>query len=167
MYPTVDAFLQHWATETMLTQRVLDGLSDASLEQAVAPGHRTLGRLAWHIAQTIPEMLNHTGLGVTGVDEFAPVPASAAVIASGYAAAAASAAARVQAEWTDASLGEEHAMYGERWTRATILAVLVLHQVHHRGQLTVLMRQAGLTVPGVYGPAAEEWAGIGMEPPVV
>jgi uncharacterized damage-inducible protein DinB len=32
------------------------------------------------------------------------------------------------------------------------------HQAHHRGQMTVLMRQAGLTVPGVYGPAREERA---------
>ena len=31
--------------------------------------------------------------------------------------------------------------------------------------MTVLMRQAGLTVPGVYGPAKEEWAVAGMEAP--
>ena len=31
--------------------------------------------------------------------------------------------------------------------------------------MTVLMRQAGLTVPGVYGPAKEEWATAGMEAP--
>jgi uncharacterized damage-inducible protein DinB len=28
--------------------------------------------------------------------------------------------------------------------------------------MTVLMRQAGLTVPGCYGPAAEEWATMGI-----
>jgi len=33
--------------------------------------------------------------------------------------------------------------------------------------MTVLMRQAGLRVPGVYGPAHEDWAGMGMEPPEV
>ena len=31
------------------------------------------------------------------------------------------------------------------------------HHGTHDGP-TVLMRQAGLTVPGVYGPAREEWA---------
>ena len=31
--------------------------------------------------------------------------------------------------------------------------------------MTVLMRQAGLKVPGVYGPAREEWAEFGMQPP--
>ena len=45
------------------------------------------------------------------------------------------------------------------------LMTLINHQNHHRGQMTVLMRQAGLTVPGVYGPAKEEWAAAGMEAP--
>jgi uncharacterized damage-inducible protein DinB len=53
-------------------------------------------------------------------------------------------------------------MYGEMWTRGRTLQVLVLHQTHHRGQMTVLMRQAGLAVPGCYGPAAEEWERMGM-----
>jgi hypothetical protein len=28
--------------------------------------------------------------------------------------------------------------------------------------MTVLMRQAGLKVPGFYGPAQEEWSAMGM-----
>jgi hypothetical protein len=31
----------------------------------------------------------------------------------------------------------------------------------------VLMRQAGVRVPGVYGPAREEWPEYGMQPPAV
>lgn len=31
--------------------------------------------------------------------------------------------------------------------------------------MTVLMRQAGLTVPGIYGLSKEEWANLGMEAP--
>lgn len=39
-------------------------------------------------------------------------------------------------------------------------------ETHHLGQMTVLMRQAGLNVPGVYGPSKEEWTAYGMpEPP--
>ena len=53
-------------------------------------------------------------------------------------------------------------MYGEKWTRAFTLGALIGHQCHHRGQVTVLMRQAGLKVPGIYGPAQEEWAVYGM-----
>ena len=53
-------------------------------------------------------------------------------------------------------------MYGETWKRGRTLGALVNHQIHHRGQMTVLMRQAGLEVPGVYGPAKEEWGAYGM-----
>ena len=53
-------------------------------------------------------------------------------------------------------------MYGQTWPRGQALWGLIAHEVHHRGQMTVLMRQAGIVVPGVYGPAREEWATYGM-----
>ena len=53
-------------------------------------------------------------------------------------------------------------MYGESWSRGAVLMSLIVHQAHHRGQMTVLMRQAGLRVPGVYGPAKEDWAAMNL-----
>jgi uncharacterized damage-inducible protein DinB len=73
----------------------------------------------------------------------------------------------VKASWSDATLDQEDDMYGETWKRGTTLTSLVLHQVHHRGQLTVLMRQAGLELPGIYGPARQEWVAYGMKPPEI
>ena len=58
-------------------------------------------------------------------------------------------------------------MYGMKWARGLTLQMLIVHQAHHRGQMTVLMRHAGLAVPGVYGPAREEWATHGMTAPEV
>jgi uncharacterized damage-inducible protein DinB len=69
--------------------------------------------------------------------------------------------------WNDESLQQTDDMYGEKWKRGVTLTVLISHQAHHRGQMTVLMRQAGLKVPGVYGPAREEWAGMGMKAPEI
>jgi uncharacterized damage-inducible protein DinB len=54
---------------------------------------------------------------------------------------------------------------GQKKPNGTLLMFLLQHQNHHRGQMTVLMRQAGLTVPGIYGPSKEEWANFGMIPP--
>jgi uncharacterized damage-inducible protein DinB len=45
-------------------------------------------------------------------------------------------------------------------TIAAAFQGLVRHLIHHRGQLIVLMREAGLIVPGVYGPSREETAAI-------
>ena len=70
----------------------------------------------------------------------------------------------VRAGWTDAQLTDTIPMYGEMWTKAGVLGALISHQCHHRGQMTVLMRQAGLRVPGIYGPSREEWGAFGAEP---
>jgi uncharacterized damage-inducible protein DinB len=133
----------------------------------VAPGHRTLGRIAWHLAQTIVEMMAKTGVHVSGLGEHDPVPGTAHEIATAYRTAAASLAERLRTEWTDDTLAEADEMYGERWSRGRTLDALLFHQAHHRGQLTVLMRQAGLQVPGVYGPSRDEWGEFGMTPPDV
>ena len=167
MYSSISEFLGQWQYESAGTQKLFDALTDASLAQAVTPEGRTIGRLAWHIAQTIPEMMARTGLRVTGAGEHDPVPSTAAAIAGGYRDAAASLVQQISSQWTDATLAESDDMYGERWTRAQTLGALVAHQTHHRGQLTVLMRQAGLPVAGIYGPAREEWARMGLEPPPV
>lgn len=167
MITSLSAFEALWTVETQGTQKLFDVLTDASLSQSVAPGMRTIGRLAWHLTTTIPEMMGRTGLKVDGADEHAPVPASAKAIADGYRRAAASLVERIRANWTDASLAIEDKMYGESWSRGLTLQILILHQTHHRGQLTVLMRQAGLKVPGLYGPAMEEWSAYGAPTPAI
>jgi uncharacterized damage-inducible protein DinB len=73
----------------------------------------------------------------------------------------------VRTHLTDDDLARMVPMYGESWSLGQVLLALVVHEIHHRGQMTVLMRQAGLVVPGVYGPAREEWASLGMQPPAV
>lgn len=167
MIRSLAAFEAIWTVEAQGTQKLLDALTDASLAQSVAPGLRTIGRLAWHITTTVPEMMGLTGLNVEGADAHAPVPPSAKVIADSYRRAAASLAEQIRAHWTDASLAQTDAMYGEQWARGLTLQILILHQTHHRGQLTVLMRQAGLKVPGLYGPAMEEWAAYGAPAPAI
>jgi uncharacterized damage-inducible protein DinB len=159
-------FEKTWSQESEATLKVLRALTDASLQQAVAPSDRTLGRMAWHLAQTIGEMLARTGLAIAGPPEHAPVPARATEIVAAYETAARSLQEQL-AKWDDAALLAEDDMYGERWPRGVTLFALVAHQAHHRGQMTVLMRQAGLAVPGVYGPAREEWAAFGMPAPAV
>ncbi len=160
-------FEADWARESESTLSILRALTDASLKQAVTPQDRTLGRMAWHLVLTIPEMMGRTGLPVGGPPEEAPVPASAATIADAYAGASASLLANVKRSWTDSSLEIEDDMYGQKWSRGLTLTVLIRHQIHHRAQMTVLMRQAGLRVPGVYGPAREEWGSMGAPPPAV
>ena len=162
MLRTIEDFEMRWAGERESSLKVMRALTDTSLGQMVAPGGRSLGRIAWHIVQTLGEMGGHAGLKIEGIDEKTPQPAHAGSIADAYAANAEALARVVKASWNDADLPGEIDMYGEKWTRGQALAALIAHEVHHRGQMTVLMRQAGIAVPGVYGPAKEEWAAYGM-----
>jgi uncharacterized damage-inducible protein DinB len=167
MYRRADDFLAHYRQLSESTQKVLDALTDASLGQAVADGHRTLGRIGWHLAQTVPEMMGKTGLRPAGPAEDAPVPPTASAIADGYRTASRSLLEQVAAHWTDDTLDMEDDLYGTKWKRGFTLTALVEHEVHHVGQMTVLMRQAGLRPPGIYGPAQEDWSKMNMAPPAI
>jgi uncharacterized damage-inducible protein DinB len=163
MFRRIDDFAAEWKVERGSTLKLLRNLTDASLSQAIVPGGRTLGFLAWHITQTFREMLAHTGLSPDGPEMYEPVPASAAAIADRYEAASASVLEQVTASWSDDMLEDDIPMYGRSFKRGNVLEMLIRHEAHHRGQMTVLMRQAGVPVAGAYGPSREEWAAMGME----
>ena len=168
MFRSIEDFVTVFNEEANATRKMFAVMSDESLKQAINNDHRTIGRLAWHLAQTIPEMLGKTGLKCAGPDEHAPVPINAEAIQEAYDAAAKSVPGAVKAAgWTDAVLAEMRPMYGEDWTVEFALRAFIMHQVHHRGQMTVLMRQAGIKIPGLYGPAKEDWATYGMPAPEI
>ena len=162
MFRTIAEFTSAWQYESGNTLKIMQALTDDSLAQKVTPEGRSLGRLAWHLVQTLGEMGGHAGLAVEAANEHTPQPAAAGAIAEAYKTGAAAVDKAVTVAWKDADLPGEIDMYGEKWTRAMTLRALIQHEVHHRGQMTVLMRQAGLKVPGIYGPAREEWAVYGM-----
>jgi uncharacterized damage-inducible protein DinB len=163
MYRTIEDFKKDWDYESEVTTKMLGALTDASLDQRVTSDGRTLGFMAWHIVICLG-MATEAGLpSFQAADPHSSQPPSGAAIADAYKKSAAELAASVQRHWQDANLLEEVQMYGETWTRGYALSAMVKHQTHHRGQMTVLMRQAGLAVPGAYGPSKEEWAAMGME----
>ena len=154
--------MEDWRRETLSTLRIFRALNDASLTQKVTPDGRSLGFLAWHITLSLGETGGRAGLNVMVPAEDEPMPSNAHDITDAYQSAAQSIADQAKERWNDAALTEEVEMFGEKWKRGFALASLLRHQTHHRGQMTVLMRQAGLRVPGVCGPAREEWARLGM-----
>jgi uncharacterized damage-inducible protein DinB len=167
MYTSITEFIQEWNQEAVSTQKVLDALTDRSLKQEVSSSDRTLGRIAWHIVTSTPGLLTEFGVTVNPVDNSVNVPSSAKEIAETFRKVSANTADAVKQQWTDDSLKEMINVFGMTMPRAATLSLLIKHIIHHRGQMTVLMRQAGLRVPGVYGPAREEWSQMGMEAPAL
>ncbi|MSR06778.1 MAG: hypothetical protein EXR93_06925 [Gemmatimonadetes bacterium] len=156
MFKSVKHFLSLWNRESENTARVLACLTDESLHQPTAPGCRNLGELAWHIAGSMRSIAGKTGLEFDGVNDKMAVPSRAADILAGYRKSAEGLAAAIRSGWTDETLNVKDKLYGYEWPRGFTLEILVSHEIHHRGQATVLMRQAGLKVPGVYGPSKDD-----------
>ena len=159
MYTTVAEFVDEWKRESAASLKVLRVLTDASLAQSIDAESRSLGRLAWHLVMLAGGTGGMLGLDVGGPARGTPAPTSAAAIAADYERVANAVAEQAAAKLTDAGLAQEIPYFGGRMLpRARIMGSLILHQCHHRGQMTVLVRQAGLVPPGIYGPTREEEA---------
>lgn len=163
MYAKLEQFVTEWEKETRITEDVLKTLTDESLTQAIRSDRRTLGALAWHLVTSVGFM-STLGLELETQPKGTSVPDSAAEIAEAYSGIAHSLLNAVQSQWDDKSLAATQTVMGEEWGNGASLHFAVMHQAHHRGQMTVLMRQAGLLVPELYGPTYESWLEKGMEP---
>jgi uncharacterized damage-inducible protein DinB len=166
MIRSLQDFITVWEQEANNTKLLFGKLTDESIRNSGSDTHRDIGRLAWHITTTIGEMMTRTGLKVDGPAHDAPVPTSAQDIVKGYETASSS-FVKALSGWNDETLDKTDEMYGDTWSRRLTLQILLLHQTHHRGQMTVLMRQAGLPLVGMYGPVKEEWATFGMTAPTI
>jgi uncharacterized damage-inducible protein DinB len=162
VFRRIEDFVAEWKHESASTLKLMRNLTDASLAQPIAPGGRTLGFLAWHLAQGLPRQMGQVGIEVEGPRDDTPMPTRAADIIAAYERAANSITQQVPANWTDESLTESKNWFGRQFPAGVTLSHVILHQTHHRGQMTVLMRQAGIPIVGMYGPSKEEWEAMGM-----
>lgn len=156
MFTTVRHFARTWRRESAQTARVFEALEDPVLGLKGGEGARTLGELAWHIVTSPRVILGKLGLDVSAPGRDAPVPATVRELCELHRRAAAALEDAVASAWRDVDLSESVEFYGSRVPRGDALAVMLHHEIHHRGQLTALMRWAGLRVPGVYGPSGDE-----------
>lgn len=158
MYRTVNDFLVDWSTATKGTLQALEALSDDKLDQAIVEGHSTLGWLGWHLATSPLFFGGQVGLNIVPVGDVRTVPKHASEIVDGYQKIAESLKTEVEQNLTDEKIVENVESVFGPIPRGALLRTLIDHQTHHRGQMTVLLRQAGLHVPGVMGPTKEDQA---------
>ncbi|PKG24339.1 DinB family protein [Niallia nealsonii] len=158
MYRQVNDFLADWSAQAEGTIRVLEAITDEKLNQAIVEGHSTLGWLGWHLATTPTFFLGLVGLKLSIELNRNEVPQSAKEIVEGYKSVAEEVKAAVEKAFTDEMINETVESFRGPVPRGALLRTLIDHQTHHRGQMTVLLRQAGLVVPGVMGPTKEQQA---------
>lgn len=155
MYQTGNDFLQHYGWESGVTQNVLNALTDESLSMSKGEGQHNLGQIAWHIATSFGYM-TQAGWEMPEYTYQAPAGVTARQIQGKFAEFTAR-VNEITAGKTSEDMAEMHRFFDTQdWSLGQALSVMISHEIHHRGQITVLMRQAGLTVPGIYGPNYED-----------
>ncbi|WP_010305895.1 DinB family protein [Kurthia senegalensis] len=155
MYRQIEDFKQDWTQAMKGTMLAFEALTDEKLDFSIVEGHNSLGWLAWHLTNA-PMFFVHQAaqMPLVPVGDPKVVPTEAAIIVEGYKNIA-NQILQAADKLTDEDLLEEVPFIQGTAKRGAILRAVIDHQTHHRGQMTVLLRQAGLTVPPVMGPTKE------------
>lgn len=164
MYRKIEDFISDWNSEKESTIKIFSKVTEDIKSFKPNENIRSLERLAWHITQTITEMPANAKILESDVLENKPIPDSIAQIIEIYEEQSEELTKAIKDKWSDDELNDTTEIYGEQWKKTKILSILVKHQIHHRGQMTILMRLQNTVVPGIYGPAKEEWISYGMKP---
>jgi uncharacterized damage-inducible protein DinB len=159
----IDGMLQELEEEARTTRRVLERVPDDKLTWRPHPKARTLGELALHVAIVpggVAELFASPSPGQA--PDFAdPSPKSAAELIPALDESIAK-AKQVLGGMDDAALMETwRLMQGEREVFAVprgalLRSIMLNHWYHHRGQLTVYLRELDVPIPSIYGPSADE-----------
>jgi uncharacterized damage-inducible protein DinB len=161
----VDTLLKELELEAQTTRKVLERVPGDRLTWRPHAKARTLGELALHVA-TVPGgvaqlVASPSPAQAPNFVDPSPSPTSAAEVISRLDWAVAKAKevlgplddAAVTAPWTMMA-GTRELFTVPRL--AMLRSVMLNHWYHHRGQLTVYLRELNVPVPSIYGPSADE-----------
>lgn len=159
----LEHFLNTWQREAENTTRLLRALPASQYDFRPDPGGRSLGELAWHLAEGDAYMSHGTDAGDFDMSAKPPNierPRSVDALAPGYERVHNEAVARIR-KLTSTDLDRSVPFFGGPMPIRNILwDMLISHAVHHRGQLTLMCRLAGGQAPGLYGPNREDMAAM-------
>jgi uncharacterized damage-inducible protein DinB len=155
--------LQELEQEAQTTRRVLERIPENQMDWKPHPKARTLGELALHVA-TVPGSVAEfiASPSPAQVPDFIdPSPPSAAELVPTLDESIAK-AKQILGGMDDATImATWRMMDGDREVfalpRVALLRSIMLnHWYHHRGQLSVYLRELDVPIPSIYGPSADE-----------
>src|SRR6266498_4193603 len=159
----IDGMLQELEQEARTTRRVLERIPDDQLGWRPHAKARTLGELAMHVA-VIPGALAQliASPSPAQIGNFTdPVPKDTSELISALDESIAKAKKVLGGMGDDAVVATWRLMGGERELLAVpriamLRSVMLNHWYHHRGQLTVYLKELDVPIPSIYGPSADE-----------
>lgn len=161
MRTELNEFLKYWERHTMGTIALLESLPEAQYDFRPDAGGRSLGELGWHLA----EVDAYTSRGIEqGEFVFGPGnpphverPKTIAALAPAFRIVHEEALQRVARVRPEDWSREIRYADGSFWTIGDLLwRKMLMHSIHHRGQLSLLCRLAGGVPPELYGRRREE-----------
>jgi uncharacterized damage-inducible protein DinB len=159
----IDGLLQELEQEAQTTRRVLERVPNSQLAWRPHEKARTLGELALHVAIVpggVAELV--ASPSPAQAPQFIdPSPKSASELIPALDHSIAKAKQALGGMDDPTLLATWRMMRGERELfavpRVAVLrSVMLNHWYHHRGQLTVYLRELGVPIPSIYGPSANE-----------
>ena len=159
----IERFLKIWDREAASTVKLLRALPASQYEFRPDAGGRSLSELAWHLAEGDAFMSYGVERGQFNMADRPPNmerPRTVEALAPGFERLHQEAVARIR-KLTDADLDRVLPFFGMQVpVREILWDMIILHGVHHRGQLALMCRLAGGEAPGLYGPNREESAAM-------
>lgn len=154
MYRQAEDFIQDWAQAAKSALKVMQAIPNDKMDVAIVEGHNTLGWLSWHLVGVAGAFGHFAGLQIPAPGPEMKQPETMAEIAEAYEMIIA-AFNKEAATLTAEQMVEEVPAFGGTMKRGQLLRMIITHQTHHVGQMTVLLRQSDLKVPPVMGPTQE------------
>jgi len=158
-----ETFLKIWDAEAQKTVQVLRSLPKDKYDFRPDAGGRSLGELAWHLAEGDAYNSYAVSQGGFTPDMRPPGlerPKQVDALATGYERVHREAIARIRPMGPEDLEGSVRYFTGEDMRIADILWGAIFHNIHHRGQLCLMCRLAGGVSPGIFGPNREEMAAL-------
>jgi len=160
----IDGLLQELEIEAQTTRRVLERIPSDQLGWKPHPKSRTLGDLAMHVAvvpAAVAQLASATSPAQLPDFSDPPSPQHASELVPALERTVATVKATLGTMDDEALTSPWRLVRGDRelftLPRAAFLrSVMLNHWYHHRGQLTVYLRELNVPVPSVYGPSADE-----------
>lgn len=155
MYRIVNDFIQDWEKSCNGTLSVFESITEEKKSFEIVEGHNSLEWLSWHLTTAPAYFMGQVGLTLNVELNPSATPSTVQEIINTYKIAKEQVVKTVKENFTDESLSENVNSHGQATPIGALLRAMVDHQTHHRAQMQVLLRQAGLNVPSVMGPTQE------------
>lgn len=157
----LDRFFTTWDREAANTAKLLRALPPTQYDFRPDAGGRSLGELAWHLAEGDAYMSAGVAAGEFKMDPNAKPPnidrpKTVEGLAPGYELVHREAVDRLRKLKPEDLDRTVPFFTGPVAVRDILWGFIIAHTIHHRGQLALMCRLAGGKTPGLYGPNREE-----------